>query len=61
MRRFTLFVALLATLAAAASERKLLTMEDAILNRNLVPQNYEIRFSEKNPKIYEHARRGTIE
>ena len=61
MRRFTLFVALLATLAAAASERKLLTMEDAILNRSLVPQNYEIRFSEKNPKIYEHARRGTIE
>ena len=61
MRRFTLFVALLATLAAAASERKLLTMEDAILNRDLVPQNYEIRFSEKNPKIYEHARRGTIE
>ncbi len=61
MRRFTLFVALLATLAVAASERKLLTMEDAILNRNLVPQNYEIRFSEKNPKIYEHARRGTIE
>jgi len=61
MRRFTLFVALLATLVAAASERKLLTMEDAILNRDLVPQNYEIRFSEKNPKIYEHARRGTIE
>ena len=46
---------------ASAEERKLLSMEDAILNRNLVPQNYDIRFSKDNPAIYEHANGKEIE
>jgi dipeptidyl-peptidase-4 len=62
MRRFILIVATLCTaIFAGAEERKLLTMEDAILNRNLVPKNYEIRFSKENPKIYEHTRGTMIE
>ncbi|MBR2032317.1 MAG: DPP IV N-terminal domain-containing protein [Alistipes sp.] len=61
MRRLVLFVALCIAGFASAEERKLLSMEDAILNRNLVPQNYEIRFSKENPKIYEHTRGKVVE
>ena len=35
-------------------ERKLLTMEDAILNRNLNPKNYSIRWSSDYPNQYLH-------
>ena len=61
MRRLVLFVALCIAGFASAEERKLLSMEDAILNRNLVPQNYEIRFNKDNPAIYEHANGKEIE
>ncbi|MBR2443273.1 MAG: DPP IV N-terminal domain-containing protein, partial [Rikenellaceae bacterium] len=61
MRKILLFVALCAVGFASAEERKLLSMEDAILNRNLIPQNYEIRFSKDNPAIYEHANGKEIE
>ena len=62
MRRFLLFVAALCAVGfTTAEERKLLTMEDAILNRDLVPKNYEIRFSKDNPAIYEHANGKEIE
>ncbi|MBE6212490.1 MAG: S9 family peptidase [Rikenellaceae bacterium] len=61
MRRILLFVALCIAGFASAEERKLLSMEDAILNRNLIPQNYEIRFSKDNPAIYEHANGKEIE
>ena len=61
MRRILLFVALCIAGFASAEERKLLSMEDAILNRNLVPQNYDIRFSKDNPAIYEHANGKDIE
>ena len=61
MRRILLFIALCVATIAWGEERKLLSMEDAILNRNLVPQNYEIRFSKENPKIYEHANGKEIE
>ena len=61
MRRILLFVALCIAGFASAEERKLLSMEDAILNRNLVPQNYDIRFSKDNPAIYEHANGKEIE
>lgn len=61
MRRFLLFVALCVATVAIGGERKLLTMEDAILNRNLVPKNYEVRFSKDNPKVYEHTRGTMIE
>ena len=61
MRKILLFVALCIAGFASAEERKLLSMEDAILNRNLIPQNYEIRFSKDNPAIYEHANGKEIE
>ena len=61
MRRILLFVALCIAGFASAEERKLLSMEDAILNRNLIPQNYDIRFSKDNPAIYEHANGKEIE
>ena len=61
MRRFLLFVALCIAGVAWGEERKLLTMEDAILNRNLIPQNYDIRFCKDNPAIYEHSNGENIE
>ena len=61
MRRILLFIALCVATIAWGEERKLLSMEDAILNRNLVPQNYEIRFSKDNPNIYEHTNGKEIE
>ncbi len=61
MRKILLFIALCIAGFASAEERKLLSMEDAILNRKLVPQNYEIRFNKDNPAIYEHANGKEIE
>ena len=61
MRKFLLLIALLAVGIAQADNRKLLTMEDAILNQELTPKNYDIRFSKKNPAIYEHANGDVIE
>ncbi len=61
MRRFLLFVALCMATVAMGGERKLLSMEDAILNRALIPQNYDIRFSKDNPAIYEHTNGKEIE
>ena len=48
MKKALLLIALCVTIVAWGEERKLLTMEDAILNRNLVPQNYDIRFNKEN-------------
>ena len=61
MRKFILFIALCATTVAWGESRKLLTMEDAILNRDLIPQNYDIRFNKENPAIYEHTNNKNIE
>ena len=61
MKKALLLIALCVTIVAWGEERKLLTMEDAILNRNLVPQNYDIRFNKDNSAIYEHANGGNIE
>ncbi len=61
MRKILLFVALCIAGFASAEERKLLSMEDAVLNRNFVPQNYDIRFNKDNPAIYEHANGKEIE
>lgn len=44
--------------AAQNTERKLLTMEDAVLNRSLVPRNYKIEWSRENPKEYIVAEDG---
>ena len=60
MKKFLLFIALCASVVAWGEERKLLTMEDAILNRSLIPQNYDIRFSKENPAVYEHTNGKTI-
>ena len=61
MRKFILLVALCVASVAWGEERKLLTMEDAILNRDLTPKNYDIRFNKDNSAIYEHANGGNIE
>ena len=61
MKKFLLFLALCATIVAQGQERKLLSMEDAILNRDLIPKNYDIRFDKNNSAIYEHNNDGKIE
>lgn len=40
--------------ATEAAERRLLTMEDAILNRDLIPQNYHVEWSAAYPNEYLH-------
>lgn len=40
--------------ATVAAERRLLTMEDAILNRDLIPQNYHVEWSAAYPNEYLH-------
>ena len=54
MRKLLLIVALCVAFAASAEERKLLTMEDAILNRSLIPQNYHTEWSADYPAEYLH-------
>ena len=61
MKKIALFISLLVVAVAYGQERKLLTMEDAILNRNLVPKNYDIRFDKDNSAIYEHTNGDKIE
>ena len=61
MRKFILFAALCVATVAWGEERKLLSMEDAILNRDLTPKNYNLRFVEGKPSIYEHANGKEIE
>ena len=61
MRKFILLIALCATSIAWGEERKLLTMEDAILNPALTPKNYNIRFDKNNSAIYEHTNGDKVE
>ena len=61
MKKFILFIALCATVIVQGQERKLLSMEDAILNRDLTPKNYDIRFNKENSAIYEHTNGNQIE
>ena len=61
MKKIALFISLLVVAVAYGQERKLLTMEDAILNRDLVPKNYDIRFDKDNSAIYEHTNGDKIE
>lgn len=51
--------AALPAVSAQNAERKLLTMEDAILNRSLYPRNYKIEWSKDNPKEYIATEDGT--
>ena len=61
MRKLILIVALCVASVTLGQERKLLSMEDAILNRDLIPQDYNIRFNKENSAIYEHTNGGNIE
>ena len=61
MKRFLLLIALCTTTIAWGDERKLLSMEDAILNRDLNPQEYNIRFDKHNSAIYEHTNGENVE
>ena len=61
MRKFILLVALCVASVAWGEERKLLSMEDAILNSALTPKNYDLRFSKENSAIYEHTNGNAIE
>ena len=61
MKKFLLLIALCVAFVASGEERKLLSMEDAILNRNLIPQNYTISFDKDNPAIYKHTNGENIE
>ena len=54
MKRLLLYSLLLISGIALGQERKLLTMEDAILNRNLIPKNYHIEWSADYPTAYLH-------
>ncbi|MBO5729350.1 MAG: DPP IV N-terminal domain-containing protein, partial [Paludibacteraceae bacterium] len=55
MKPQTLLLALL-TLASTliAQDRRLLTMEEAILSRELIPQNYQVKWSSDYPNEYLH-------
>lgn len=55
MKKVVSLIALFCIVTIAFSQdRKLLTMEDAILNRNLNPKNYRVRWSEDYPNQYLH-------
>ena len=54
MKKVLLFIALCTAAIAWGEERKLLTMEDAILNRSLIPQNYNTEWSADYPTEYLH-------
>ena len=55
MKLQTLLLALLTiTCSLFAQERRLLTMEDAILSRELIPQNYQVKWSSDYPNEYLH-------
>ena len=55
MRKLTLLLLTLTALTATAESRRLLTMEEAILSRELVPQNYSVLWSEEYPKEFLHT------
>lgn len=55
MKKQTILIALLTLVSSIfAQEGKLLTMEDAILNRDLIPQNYQVKWSADYPGEYLH-------
>ena len=54
MKRLLLYSLLLVSGIALGQERKLLTMEDAILNQSLTPKNYHIKWSADYPAAYLH-------
>ena len=61
MKRLLLVALLFATMSVCAEERRVLTMEEAVLSRELLPKGYNIRFDEKNPKSYLHTNVKVVE
>ena len=56
MKRQALLIALLVLVCSLfAEERRLLTMEEAILSRELIPQNYQVKWSSDYPTEYLHT------
>ena len=56
MKRQTFLIALLILVCGLfAEERRLLTMEEAILSRELIPQNYQVKWSSDYPNEYLHT------
>ena len=56
MKRQALLIALLVLVCSLfAEERRLLTMEEAILSRELIPQNYQVKWSSDYPSEYLHT------
>lgn len=54
MRKLLLFLCALTVVSATAENRRLLTMEEAILSRELIPENYHISWSKEHPGCYLH-------
>ena len=61
MKKFLLLLALCATTVAWGDERRLLTMEDAILNPALTPKNYSVVWSSDYPTEYLHQENGVLQ
>ena len=54
MRKLLSTILLLLALSATGQTRRLLTMEEAILSRELIPQNYSIVWDSNHPNQYLH-------
>ena len=54
MRKVLTLIYLLAAVTVTAQERRLLTMEEAILSRELIPQSYSVIWNENYPKEFLH-------
>ena len=54
MRKFFTIILAAVAVVATAENRRLLTMEEAILSRELIPANYSVVWSEAYPNHYLH-------
>ena len=56
MRKITTLLLALISLCATAESRRLLTMEEAILSRELIPQNHSVVWDKGYPEEYLHRK-----
>ena len=54
MKKIVTLLALCICITASAESRRLLTMEEAILSRELIPQNYSVVWSASHPNHFLH-------
>ena len=54
MRKLLTLILAAVAITATAENRRLLTMEEAILSRKLIPDNYSVIWSESHPDHYLH-------